>query len=541
MFRSSPWRLAALLISVVLVLGGLPLLKGGFYIGKHEGDTLHMAEIVLRMARGEWPHLDFMTPIGLLAMAPIAWFVEMGAGIGHAIFYAQILVAMTLLPAAVWVAHSRLSGWVTAAYGVFVMILCLALVHGEAERSVSISMHYNRWAWAIAYVVIPLVMLMPKGRPRSTIDGAIIGFGMAALALIKATYFVSLAPAILIGLLARRWWRTLGAAAVAGLLVAGLVTAVAGPQFWMAYLNDLRTVAGSDMRPQPGQPFAVIAAGPAYMGGSLTLIAAVIFLRQAGRMTEGMILLFLTPGFFYIVFQNFGNDPQWLPLLAVLAFVLRPEPGVTNSFGWDMRQALTLTAMLAMAFGFPSAVNLAYSPVRHMAADTEKTRPLISGLAAHSDILAKASRIYGVLETHASDEDGEPFAAYRPLSDRKEQSMLNGEELPYCEQLSGPVAWFETVARDLEAAGYAGKRILVADLFSSFWLFGNFEPIAAAAPWYYGGLSGVENADYIVVPLCPESVGARAAMLKALTEGGYTMTEKHRTAVYILIEAKRAS
>ena len=540
MFRSSPWRLAALLISVVLVLGGLPLLKGGFYIGKHEGDTLHMAEIVLRMARGEWPHLDFMTPIGLLAMAPITWFVEMGAGIGHAIFYAQILVAMTLLPAAVWVAHSRLSGWVAAAYGVFVMILCLALVHGEAERSVSISMHYNRWAWAIAYVVIPLVMLVPKVGPRPAVDGAIIGLGMAALVLIKATYFISLAPAILIGLLARRRWGTLGAAAVAGLLVAGLVTVLAGPQFWMAYLNDLRMVAGSDMRPQPGEPFAVITAAPAYMGGSLALIAAVIFLRQAGRLTEGMMLLFLTPGFFYIVYQNFGNDPQWLPLLAILAFTLRPEAGVTNSLGWDMRQTLTLTAILAMAFGFPSAVNLAYSPVRHMAADTEKTRPLISGLAAHSDILAKASRIYGVLETHASDEDGEPFAAYRPMSDRKEQSMLNGEELPYCEQLSGPVAWFETVARDLEAAGYAGKRILVADLFSSFWLFGNFEPVPAAAPWYYGGLSGVANADYIVVPLCPESVGARAAMLKALTNGGYTLTEKRRNAVYILIEAKRA-
>ena len=61
--------LAAWLVVLILVLGGLPILKGAFYIEKHEGDTLHLAELVLRMARGEWPHLDFMTPIGVLAIA----------------------------------------------------------------------------------------------------------------------------------------------------------------------------------------------------------------------------------------------------------------------------------------------------------------------------------------------------------------------------------------------------------------------------------------------------------------------------------------
>ena len=539
MFKSSPWRLAALLLIVVLVLGGLPLLKGGFYIGKHEIDTIQMSEIVLRMARGEWPHLDFMTPIGVLAMAPIALFVALGAGIGHAIFYAQILVALTLLPAAAWVAQSRLSGKVALAYAAFVMILCLALVHGETERSVSISMHYNRWAWAVAYIVVPLVMLAPSRRPRPAVDGAIIGLGMAVLALIKATYFISLAPAVLIGLLSRRWWRVLAAAAVAGLLVAGLVTLLAGPQFWVAYLNDLMTVARSEVRPQPGESFAVITSAPAYMGASMALIGTVILLRQAGRMVEGMILLVLAPGFFFIVFQNYGNDPQWLPLLALLAFVLRPAAGMTNSFGWDLRQSLSVTATLAFAFGFPSAANLAYSPIRHLVTDTEKTRPLISGMPAQSDILAKASRIYGVLETRSGDGDGEPFAAFRALSDRHDPSILNGEELPYCEQAAGPVGWFETVDRDLEAAGYAGKRLLATDLISSFWMFGDFEPVEGAGPWYYNWSAGVANADYIVVPLCPGVVDIRTEMLKSLADNGYKLTEVRRTPVYILIEAKR--
>ena len=132
------------------------------------------------------------------------------------------------------------------------------------------------------------------------------------------------------------------------------------------------------------------------------------------------------------------------------------------------------------------------------------------------------------------------MATNRPLDDRREPSVLNGEVLPYCELQSGTVAGFETVDRDLEAAGYGGKRLIAADLFSAFWLFGNFPPVRGAAPWYYGELSGVENADYVVVPICPSSLLVRGGILKALKEAGYTLTEVRRTPVYILIEPKRA-
>ena len=102
------------------------------------------------------------------------------------------------------------------------------------------------------------------------------------------------------------------------------------------------------------------------------------------------------------------------------------------------------------------------------------------------------------------------------------------------------VAWFETVDRDLEAAGYGGKRLMAADLLSAFWLFGNFPPVEGAAPWYYGELSGIGNADYVVVPMCPSSLLVRGDILKALKEAGYTLTEVRRTKSYILIEPRRA-
>ncbi|MCY1126998.1 hypothetical protein OU426_09035 [Frigidibacter sp. RF13] len=541
--RRFDWRgLTLLLLAVVLVMGGLPFLKGAFYIGKHEGDTLHLAEIVLRMAAGEWPHLDFMTPIGLFATAPIALFVKAGWGFGHAIFLAQLLVALVLLPTTVWVVSRRiepLTGRAAAwAYGALVMALCLALVHGESEISISISMHYNRWAWAIAFLIVPLVVLDRVAEPTGwdrRLDGALIGAGVAALVMIKMTYAVALFPGLLIGLIARRWWVEVAFAVIAGLVVFGIVTLLAGPAFWLAYLRDLAIVSASDVRPMPGKDFGTIAAAPAYLGGTIALFALVIFLRQAGRDAAGVALLFLAPGFLYITYQNYGNDPQWLALTAVIGLGLRPAAGLVNGLGWDLRKGMGVAALALLCFGLPSALNLAYSPLRHLAQATAKTRPLLSRLPQHGDVLTEQGRIYKVSQTVAADGPGTPFALYLPLAGARDVAVLNGESLPECETGGGFAAWFETLARDLEGAGYAGKRIFIADLFAQLWMYGPFEPIKGAAPWYYGDLPGIENADYILVPECPLYEKARYGILKSLKEGGYVLTEERRTPLYRLM------
>ena len=536
--NARPNRVAVVcvLLAVVGVLGLLPFLKGAFYIGKHEGDTLHLAELVLRMASGQTPHIDFMTPIGALAIAPMVLFVKMGAGLGHAIFWSQLLVAIVLLPFTLRVAFSRLTGIWPYAYGAFVMLLCVALVHGEAERAVSISMHYNRWAWAVAYIIVPLAMLAPRRDEHETLDGLIIGLGLAALVLTKVTYFVALAPGLLVAMILRRQWKGIAVACVAGLAVAVAVTGYLGLPYWLAYLDDLRTVATSDVRPQPGQGFGVVVAAPAYMGSSLTLLAVIIFLRQAGRLTEGAALLFLMPGLFYITYQNFGNDPQWLILLAVLVFAVLPDEVIRNGRGWNITDSLRIAGILAVAFGTPSLVNLAFSPFRHLATSDEKRVPLLPGLPQHQDILTLEQRLYQVDLQIAGDTPGMPLAAYRDRSDRKSLVSLKGEALPECFIETGMHAWFETVAKDLTDAGYAGKRILGTDLFNLYWAFGDFRTVPGAAPWYYGGLSGMENADYVVIPLCPIMPQIRSGMVKDMEEGGWTINEVRRTDLYILVE-----
>jgi hypothetical protein len=542
MNRVRPIFLWLFSLCLLVLFGAAPLLKGAFYLGKHEGDTMHLAELVLRMAAGEWPHLDFMTPIGVLALAPIVLFVKVGVGLGHAIFYGQILVAALLLPPAIHVARSRFSGVWQYVFCASVLVLCLALVHGEAHKAVSISMHYNRWAWAVAYIIVPLAIMEPGGTGRDRLEGILIGLGLAALVLIKVTYFVALSPALLVALFARRRFGAILWALIAGLAVALAVTLLAGPQFWLAYLGDLLAVAGSDIRQQPGESLGDTITLPLYAGGSITALAGVILLRQAGRAVEGMALLLLVPGLFYITYQNFGNDPQWLCLLALIFVALRPgDMGVTNGLGWDLRRALTRAAILCLAFGLPTAINLAFSPWRHLAMDTKDFVPLLPGLPATADVLAFGPRLYTINRTLPYDGADTPFASYRSRTERPGTAMLNGEALPECQLEGGTNAWFETVTADLTAAGYGGTSLIGTDLFSAYWMFGDFKPVRGAAPWTYGGLPGIDNADYVVVPLCPMSTKLRAGMLKALAESGRSLTERRRTDLYVLLEVSKST
>lgn len=527
--------LALFLTALVGVLGGLAVAKGGFYVGKHEGDTLHLVEMLIRMADGEWPSLDFQTPIGVLAIAPIAALVKLGMGAGQAIVTAQALVAALLLPAVWWVSVSRFQGVWAYVFGAGALILSLALVHGEAQQAVSISMHYNRWAWTLSYIAIATAVLPNIGRARPHLDGVLIGLALALLGLIKVTYFVAFAPPILVALLGRRNWRALAAAVGAGFAVMlGATVMIGTPAYWLAYLHDLAVVAGSDVRPKAGISFGEVVAAPAYLGGSLLLLAGVVFLRQAGRRLEGVLLLVLAPGFIYVTYQNYGNDPQWLGLFALLMVALRPAGGVTNSAGWDLRQALSAVAIASFAFATPSAVNLAFSPVRHFNLKPEKFTLLVPRREELRDLYVYRVRNLSVDAKMAIDGPQSPYADFVDPIAKKATLEWNGETFAACE--TGPsVSEFEAVTADLKASGLTeGKHVFVADVLASHWLYGAFEPLPHGAPWYYGGLPGVEAADFLLVPLCPILMPVRAIVLKAVSAAGTPLTEVRRNAMYVL-------
>lgn len=532
--------LAAFMVLLLAGYAALTFTKGGFYIGKHEGDTLHLLQILFRMQGGDWPHLDFVTPIGILAFAPMVVFLKAGFGAGQAMLAGQFVVAIALFPFAWWVARSRFQGGWAYVFAATILVLSVALVDGEAVDAISISMHYNRWAWAAAFMAVAVAMVPPlEGRASPLADGMTIGVMMAIMALIKMTYFAAFFVPVLVGLLARKAGRTVLWSIAGGVMAAVLATVAIGtPVFWLAYLQDLLNVAGSSVRPHPGHDFTYVVSAPAYLGGSLIILAAVVLMRQADRKPEGLTLLLLTPAFFYVTYQNYGNDPQWLWLLGLLLFARLPQAGLRNGFGWDLRQSVSLCAVAALALATPSFMNLMASPVRHFATDVEKYVALLPNSGAHEDILTTAARAYQMDFQGAMDGEDTLFAGYAEHVDRSSVEVtFKGEELSYCTLSVGMVGWFDALANDIANwEGGEGAAIFTADLISSYWLFADLSPLKRGAPWYYGELTGIENADYLMVPRCPLSAATRKTILDEISAQSWAdeVTEARRTEEYVL-------
>ena len=295
-----------------------------------------------------------------------------------------------------------------------------------------------------------------------------------------------------------------------------------GPSYWSFYLRDLIIVAESNVRGAPGDSLAEIAAAPQYIAATLLALAAVVFLRQTRTKERGLVMLLLIPGFLYVTYQNFGNDPQWLPLVAVICLSGSFRPGL---------MAVTFGALL---LSVPSFLNMMLSPVRHAFSDPGEYVALVPDQGNRSDIWTEAARA-GVITTARPLNAPPLFDLAADETWEETQTEFMGERLPDCTIGIGLPNWFGTIAADIEAAGFGGAKIFVADLLSAYWLYGTIEAPRGGAPWYYGGLPGMRDADLVMVPLCALLPKARGIAVDTLTAAGTDrLTEVHRTELYIL-------
>ncbi|SFR57611.1 hypothetical protein [Litoreibacter janthinus] len=514
------------LLGLVALMGGLALAKGGLYVDRHEGDTLHLIEILLRMSEGQWPHLDFVTPLGVLAFLPIVAFVWAGFGVGAAIVLGQISVALMLVPMVWWLGRSRLTRGMAYGVGALVMVLALAMIHGEAAASLSLSMHYNRWAWAFAFVAILVAVLEPKHANNQWVDGVILGVAFSFFVMGKITYGVAFAPGVALALVLRGQWRAISVALAVVALFAIALTFMAGPAMWWAYLGDLALVASTDIRPRAGVDLATLLTAPQYVLGNAVLVLSVLVLRRGVDPKLGLVLMLLAPGMIYVTYQNYGNDPKWLALLAVMILAVSRTPQII---------ALAVVACTLIA---PSFFNMATSPARHFVAKEGTYRALFFETPyadRHGDFFTKAERVNRILKRVPMQFESEEFAYLNTLAAHLPPAEFQGEGLASCVQELGLIGASHAMARDLDRAGLAeGKSVFVADTFGNLWMFGNLSPTKGAAPWYYGRLTGYDAADYFLIPTCPTTPQAYRSILKDVEARGEVLTEVRRTELYIL-------
>lgn len=539
MSRTNPVRLLAVLVGIVVVLGGVGAMAPALYIDRHDGDVLHLMDMVFRMTLGQMPHLDFVTPLGILSIWPIAAMIELGFGAGHAVIAAQIALACLLLLPTWWVAWTRFSGLYSVAFGGSVLVLCLAMIHGETLLNLSMSMHYNRWAWALSFLALAIGFVPPIGKGSVLIDALVLGLAMALLTLLKVTFMVAFAVPILLILLLRRDFARVGAAVLVAALALGLSVLVLGLDFWLAYAGDLIATAKSDLRGYPGMEPVLLASAPAYVVGTVLTLAAVVVLRSGGRPEAGLAVLVLLPAAIYVTAQNFGNDPKWMWLLGLILLATRPEAGRLAAFAWDARGALSVIASGLLVASAPSFVNMISSPFRNWSEDPGAYIAMLPNRPRHDDFRVYVEQAMKVDLIRPGDGTGSGLEWTRDFIERKDPVVFMGEELEVCYQKSGFQGWARTIAADLVTAGYDGQQIFNVDLLNIYWLLEpSLPPLAGAAPWIYDGLPGWKAADLVLVPNCPLQPPVRAYFAEKIAEkiaaGETRLTEVRRTPLYTL-------
>lgn len=527
MSRPNPAKLCLILVGLAIGVTALIFLKGGIFTNHHPGDILHMIDIVLRMSAGQTMHIDFMTPLGWLGFAPIVAFLDAGFSMGVAFALAQCAVALLLIPPLVRATSSRLPAASGTAFAILTLLVVLSLGQGRTGGELSVSMFYNRWCWAAAFICVVLVVLPGRDAGRPWLDGAIVGVLMAAIAMVKVTYLVALAPVLAL-ILVLRGERVMLLAALAFGALAGLgFLAVLGLDAMLAYAGDLLAVATGPIRQVPGASLTDIYASPSTVGETVLVLGVALVLRRKGRRTEGNAILLLFPAFTFITWQNFGNVPFWLiPVAAIFAAI------------WASERTLQAAGFGALATGLltlPIVMVHAMTPIQNLVTRSDLFVRLVPDSDPLANIYQPRLQAFYTLVKRDFNGPGEPFEEDDPRFRRTTDVTFNGRFFEDC----GFEVGVQAAISRLGAGLPAGSRVMVADVLSAQWLYGPAEPLPGGAPWNYGTLHGLDAATHLLVPACPFSQFTRLTLLNALTEEGVEVRETAHEELYTLYEFVR--
>lgn len=295
----------AAVVAALGVAALVQLIHGGVYFSQWAGDVFIPLEGVLHVLHGQWPHRDFMTPVGSLwycINAIPALVMPLGASV---LVWANLIVASLAAIATMAVVAEKLPRWLAALSAFYVGLVALSPRQiGESFRNISNNASYNRWCWALIAVVALAALLPGRSRRHDWRDAVVCALMIAACCYIKITYAVAGAGLVALAVMTTRGlagWRFAGTTLLTAGLAIGLPAIVTGDL--PGYLADMRT--------------------------------AVAVLPDAARTAELTYLLILSP-------------PQIVLTLAVLVLARVRTTGPTWRFGAGQWAGI-LTLLCGMA------------------------------------------------------------------------------------------------------------------------------------------------------------------------------------------------
>lgn len=232
----------AALIAVAMIL----LARGGVYFSQWMQDVFIPLGGVAHIRLGQWPHRDFVTPVGslwyVINFLPTL-FMPLCARV---VVWANLIVALFASLCVLVVCLGKMPRWLASVCAFYVGMVALSPRQiGEDFAHISNNASYNRYCWALI-CVIALASLLPvpggTSRRRELADGAIAGLLIAMCFYIKVTYaaagfgFIGLALATTRGLSGWRFAVCAGLIAIAVICAAGGVTGDLP-----GYFDDMKT------------------------------------------------------------------------------------------------------------------------------------------------------------------------------------------------------------------------------------------------------------------------------------------------------------
>lgn len=236
----------ALLALVVAVTGATVLLlwTGAAFQADMGWDPVIMLEAAARWQQGQTPHVDYLSPVGLLPTWLVSLGLRLSGGTADALAFAPAFVLAPLALYAWWLARRRFGAWLSLGLALSIATLVAAtrplpfgmLPYALEFSHTSYAMAYNRLGWALLSLLVLQQFLPPAAAVgRATLRAEDFGAGILCglLFLTKVNY----------------------AAAAVGVMLASLVLFRRPRDQWLAFAAGAAVLPGvllAATRFQPG-------------------------------------------------------------------------------------------------------------------------------------------------------------------------------------------------------------------------------------------------------------------------------------------------
>lgn len=327
------WRQGAVVAAVLAGLMAILLSSPAVFVNDVPFDLFIPLDGAWRMANGQWPHVDFSTPIGLL------YYLEVAAGYAIAgtdprlVLWANALALLPVTLGALLATRGRLSPVLRVSVVLAIALLAIApRMLDQGPGRLAHLAFYNRQGAALVVIALLALFLQPvtRGKWSDLRDALLIAACGLATAYMKVTFLGFMVGGLLVAVAFGPNRRLAGWSL---LMIAGglALSAIIAPEAAGAYLSDLSLAAQASSN---GTPLSRLNRLPEIIAANMGFLSAIAVLglavlrtsqgaderRQASRTL--LVLMALTAGSLLVTLQNHDAfvTTSLVPLL--LAFIM---------------------------------------------------------------------------------------------------------------------------------------------------------------------------------------------------------------------------